>query len=978
MMRKTTFKGANVFISRNLVPPEIFDSLHDVLKDNGAEIFLCCDPSRNGPNDYHVISSRDHEKFNDLRQKGCNLLGMAVSLPLQHRVLPKQGFTCCLAMDGVKILASGFEKDPKEEIDKLVTAMGGLFQTKASSDINFVIVKNVLAAKYKWALNNLKKPIVSESWLHQCWKEHRVVPHDSYRVLPFSGLTISVTQVPLDERKEIEKLVKENGGKYSAELTKKTTHLVCDISLILIILTWFNQSVARRACLDEDSYPVQRSPVTSMNTCLKMQRSQDKVVRNSQGAHQHQEISCDGMADADLEATLSQSMASTFSDIPVKNNEEKTPPTIQTQTSMDIDASVAENSQSEDNNLYLLNCKIHLVGFDAFEMRRLVNMVRRGSGSRYMSLNEQLTHIVVGTPSEKQKKEVRSLSAMGVINVVKTVWLEDCEREQKELPVLRRHVAYDLLLPKDSMSFNKGFVSAIPGLKQVNPTTVQPPLSNDQSQSLDKGQHNVQHDINNEKQNNKSSVFRGRSFRFSNTFPDVQRGEIVDWVQEGGGKVVDTWTEKNVNYTVESHGVLCSRTQFNGVTNVSSHWIRSCLQDGRLLDVSSHILFSPLQCKVPLPGIIGIQFCVSQYEDKDKELLRNLCHVLGGRLVKRLTKKVSYLICKFTEGPKFEAAREWGIQTVTIEWIWECVKQNKVVAASQFSPKEATVSDREAGFCTVSQYPSQAVRVVSSSDASQLPSQSQDFKTNDSQLPDKTRTSSIRKEVKSSVMGSKRSKLSQEGSIKGTLSSGLIPIDPVSRIIPTENKVTEVGGGVSKSLVPDVAAAIEDLLEQTSKIHDQKSPERTPDKTATEVFTSDIHAEDPHSAFGLSKYWTRRSHEKDDIANPGAGGEDKTGIYGGFSETQTESQVFAIQLVLSGSCLCVSGSDDNDALGFAGRLEMTRIANFLTQMEFCFGNGILGVRSTKSFSMKVRETVHGSFSSFCNSPLKTVLNIGSQ
>ncbi|CAH1420495.1 unnamed protein product [Lactuca virosa] len=83
MMRKTTFKGANVFISRNLVPPEIFDSLHDVLKDNGAEIFLCCDPSRNGPDDYHVIAARDHEKLDDLRQKGCNLLGMAVSLPFQ-------------------------------------------------------------------------------------------------------------------------------------------------------------------------------------------------------------------------------------------------------------------------------------------------------------------------------------------------------------------------------------------------------------------------------------------------------------------------------------------------------------------------------------------------------------------------------------------------------------------------------------------------------------------------------------------------------------------------------------------------------------------------------------------------------------------------------------------------------------------------------------------------------------------------------
>lgn len=59
MMTKT-FRGTNVFMSRNLVPPELFDTLHDALKQNGADIFLCCDPSRNGPNDYHVISSNHH------------------------------------------------------------------------------------------------------------------------------------------------------------------------------------------------------------------------------------------------------------------------------------------------------------------------------------------------------------------------------------------------------------------------------------------------------------------------------------------------------------------------------------------------------------------------------------------------------------------------------------------------------------------------------------------------------------------------------------------------------------------------------------------------------------------------------------------------------------------------------------------------------------------------------------------------------
>jgi hypothetical protein len=37
----------------------------------------------------------------------------------------------------------------QEKIEHLVTAMGGLLQAKVSMDVNFVIAKDVLAAKYK-------------------------------------------------------------------------------------------------------------------------------------------------------------------------------------------------------------------------------------------------------------------------------------------------------------------------------------------------------------------------------------------------------------------------------------------------------------------------------------------------------------------------------------------------------------------------------------------------------------------------------------------------------------------------------------------------------------------------------------------------------------------------------------------------------------------------------------------------------------
>ncbi|KAJ1397084.1 BRCT domain [Sesbania bispinosa] len=151
MLKTKVFQGANVFMSRNLVPPEVFDALQDAVKDNGAQIHLCCDPSRNGPNDYHIISCSKHEKFEDLKSKGCKLLGprCVLSCAKERRPLPKQSFTCCLAMDGVKVLASGFDADEKVKIEELVTEMGGVLHTKASLDLNFVVVKNVLAAKYK-------------------------------------------------------------------------------------------------------------------------------------------------------------------------------------------------------------------------------------------------------------------------------------------------------------------------------------------------------------------------------------------------------------------------------------------------------------------------------------------------------------------------------------------------------------------------------------------------------------------------------------------------------------------------------------------------------------------------------------------------------------------------------------------------------------------------------------------------------------
>ncbi|XP_031281662.1 DNA topoisomerase 2-binding protein 1-A isoform X3 [Pistacia vera] len=944
MLKPKPFKGASVFMSRNLVAPEIFDALLDALKLNGAEVFLCSDPSRTGPNDFHVISSSDHEKFEDLRAKGCNLLGpqCVLSCAKENRSFPKQGFTCCLAMDGVKVLASGFDMDEKVKVEKLVTAMGGVLQTKASLDVNFVIVKNVLAAKYKWALNTLKKPIVTINWLSQCWNEHRVVPQESYRVLPFSGLMICVTRIPADKRKEIEKLIIQNGGKYSPELTKKCTHLICDAPegdkykvaqrwghIHIVNRKWFDQSVARRACLNEESYTVQGGSVSSkksVKSCFTGQCKEDKVIGNSLPSlssvatdSNFFSVPCTRFEDQDLEATLSQHTSSIFGDASISKEVESKAPTAQTKTESNPDNCVANDSQSEDNDLYLSECRILLVGFEACEMRKLVNMVRRGGGSRFVSGNNRLTHVIVGSLSEVEKREVRSLAALGVIQVVKTSWLEDCDRERKEIPVLQKHVAYHLLLPKDSVwstkgaqictnNLNQGQESSVlqstppvEMLQSVNPgigmplsleeTRAERPKINLKSQSsLDvlavssrqsqlpavknrnKSRQKMQEDFTVQNlQNRKSStVFRGKIFCFSNSFPEDRRAEIVQWVNQGGGEVVNDLIKQNVHFTIECHGGVTACVDAPHTTYVSSHWIHSCLE----------------------------------YEDKDRMLLRNLCFVLGAKFVEKLTKKVTHLLCKFISGPKYEAACKWGIPSVTCDWIYECVRQKGVVSLDPFYPREVTAHDREAGLCTVSQFPTQAVRMFSTDELSQLTSSSQDPRAmsseiigskNDSNVGN--RNDGLRDLSKQSNVYSKRARISEDEGHEGLLAHFSDPVSTKSssldNLLKDDREVSHV--------VPDVAAVIEDILEQTSKIQDLNSPETTGHNKS--LFSSDCSVlgqnhTDSHSVIGLSRQWLNRTAKKEDACNPS--GDVHVGTYDGFSETQTDSQVVGYEEDLSG------------------------------------------------------------------------------
>ncbi|KAL6868202.1 hypothetical protein ACP4OV_015047 [Aristida adscensionis] len=910
--RAATFAGASVFLSRSLVAPEVFDAVHDALRLNGAEVFLCADPSRTGPLDFHVISSSSHERFADLRSKGCNLLGpqCILSCAKERRFLPKQSYTCCLAMDGVKIACSGFEKSEKVRIEELVTAMGGVLQTKGM-DVNFVIVKDVLASKYKWAMNNLKKPIVTMNWLEQCWTEHRVVPHEPYRILPFTGLNISVTKLDQEERKQLEKIIVQNGAfngdKYVVAQRWGSIHIVNP--------RWVEQSVARRACLDESSYLVDQS--SSAASGLKSSVKEQHIPEISSASASYQPVPA---ASIDDSVSTSQYMSGSFGDASKINTDTVVAPSVQEANEAQVDSYVAEDSEAENDDLYLSNCRISLVGFEEKDLLRLVMMIRHGGGSRHILLSEKLTHIILGAPSEEEKKEVRRLAAWGVINLVKVSWLEDCNKAKKEVKVSPTHMATELLSKEISyLSMEKSAdtreakaakgssgIFHVPTVNDAHEKEHEKDISSERKPARSKHENSAiktlpatriakssqrngvvsigeYHPIPpcegpsemNSGSSRSSNIFKGRTFGFSNSFPLDKRPEVVDWVKEGRGIMVDDAQSTFVDFIIESHGQNSMSCDSSVSTVVSTQWIRSCLEEGSLQNIGDHPIFSPLRCRIPFPGFEKYRFCISlsQHGEKERFLLKNLCFALGAKLTEKATKTVTHLICKYASGPKYDVYSKRGTPTVTQEWLFECVKQDKIVPFDHFQPKPLTSQDKD--LCVVSQYSTQGTRF----DSSQLLSGCQVTTSNPTH---NSGIASANEEIIAPAV-SKRRRLSISGKANDTCGN-----------------IGQNEKNLNSSSVPDVADAIEVL---SSKIQDVQSPRSIfePENPALVEDKKDTHS------FGISRSWLNMQQKQENTPatkvqslNSSPAPSPAPTTYYPFSETQTESQIVGYEEDLSG------------------------------------------------------------------------------
>ena len=152
------------------------------------------------------------------------------------------------------------------DITILTSCLIGTVINDLYKDTYCLILKKVGSEKHEMAIRD-DIVCVTILWLYDCHDKQRLVSRSLYRVKPFHGLVITVTQLSPREKERTEILIQENGGIYSGKLEfEVTTHLIASTpdgdkyfaakewGLPIVTMSWLHDCIDKNHWLKERNY----------------------------------------------------------------------------------------------------------------------------------------------------------------------------------------------------------------------------------------------------------------------------------------------------------------------------------------------------------------------------------------------------------------------------------------------------------------------------------------------------------------------------------------------------------------------------------------------------------------------------------------------------------------------------------------------------------------------------------------------------
>ncbi|KAL1923796.1 uncharacterized protein VTP21DRAFT_8776 [Calcarisporiella thermophila] len=330
---------------------------------------------------------------------------------------------------------TGLDFHEKIEVSRKVKELGGNCDPNFTRDVTHVVARAVGSEKYKVAIRFSVKVVKPEAIfsIYDRWLtgEEIDVPKilEKYLLPPFAGLTICVTGLNGAKREEIEQLTRENGGAYSADLTRAVSHLIASSptgkkyefalkwGIKIVNLQWFEDSLDTKACADERNYQFHTEDHDPVQTVEK--------------------------------------------------------PLTSRQTSALPDAGLQGQDIATSNNFYLDGCHIFLgEGFGPDKTLHLKKIIMEGGGLRHLEYRPSvITHFVISgqKPTANDMLLIRSGEKRPCI--VREQWLRNCYRDS-------------CLHPVEPHLYNQNNQSSASNTRPTTSTTAANPANGNQSDQL--------------------------------------------------------------------------------------------------------------------------------------------------------------------------------------------------------------------------------------------------------------------------------------------------------------------------------------------------------------------------------------------------------------------------------------------------------------------------------------------------------------
>ena len=153
------------------------------------------------------------------------LVGLASGKFLLDAAIESKTHLKSLVFRGVTVTTTGLEAGARSTIVRLVQEAGGKYQANLNSKTTHLVAEEAVGKKIE-AAAGLPCVIVTPQWIHVSVARNVRANETDYKLRPLTGTVVCCTGLDAAERATFEEKVSRSGGKWTADLVRRVTHLL--------------------------------------------------------------------------------------------------------------------------------------------------------------------------------------------------------------------------------------------------------------------------------------------------------------------------------------------------------------------------------------------------------------------------------------------------------------------------------------------------------------------------------------------------------------------------------------------------------------------------------------------------------------------------------------------------------------------------------------------------------------------------------